>query len=106
MAVSTIGGNILAAGVLTVSITPVSVAASTSVEQSFTVPGVRVGDFVTVAAPSLVAGVSAEQARVSAANTVAITFQNSTLAGVVPAAGAYQFLAVRPESGTFGSFAP
>jgi hypothetical protein len=106
MAVSTIAGNILGAGVFTVSITPVSVAASTSVEQSFTVPGVRVGDYVAVVSPSLAAGVGVEQARVTAANTVAITFQNSTLAGVVPAAGAYQFLAVRPESGTFGSFAP
>jgi hypothetical protein len=105
MAVSTIAGNILGAGVFTVSITPVSVAANTTAQQSFTIPGVRVGDLVVAISPSLSAGVGVEGARVTAENTVAITFQNSTAAGVVPAAGAYQFLAVRPESGTFTGFA-
>ncbi|MCA3247057.1 MAG: hypothetical protein ING29_11350 [Azospirillum sp.] len=105
MAVTTIGGNVLAAGVIVRSLTPASVAANTTAEQTFTFPGVRVGDFVEVNAPGITAGVDLGNTRVSAADTVAIAFQNSTAGGLTPPAGNYVCFVVRPEASA-SSFAP
>ena len=105
MAVSTIGGNTFAAGVVTVSLTPASVSAATTAEQTFTVPGVRVGDYVDVTGVTQ-NGVGIGQARVTAADTVGIRFINATAGALTPTAGTYSFLVVRPESGTFTGFAP
>lgn len=75
------------------TITPAIVATITTAEQTFTVTGVRLArrGVVTVSPPSLVAGVSATVARISADDTVAITFVNPTAAGVTPVAGEYRF---------------
>lgn len=73
-----------------VSLTPASVAAATCAEQTFSVPGVLVGDFVDVSPPGITAGVSAAAARVSANGTVAITFINPTAGALVPLAGVYR----------------
>lgn len=54
-----------------------SSVASTSAEQTVTVPGLRLGDFVTVSKPTLQAGLSVGSARVSAADTLAITLITS-----------------------------
>ena len=43
-------------------------------ERTYTVPGLIVGDIVTVNPPSFVATVNVGQARVSAANTLSIAF--------------------------------
>ncbi len=71
-------------------IAPASVAAASAVEQTFTVPGLQLGDFVDVTPPGITTGVTPTCARVSAANTLAITFINPTAAAVVPLAGVYQ----------------
>ncbi len=105
MAVSTIGGNVLAMGVVSVALTPASVAAATTAEQTFTVPGVLPTDYVT-AGGNTQNGISIGQARVTAANTVGIRFINATAGALIPTAGTYLFLVVRPESGTFSGFAP
>ena len=42
------GGNILYCWMISVNLTPTSVGANTTVEQSFTVPGLQLGDFVDV----------------------------------------------------------
>lgn len=61
-------------------------AANTSAEQTTTVPGLRVGDVVTVNKPTAQAGIGVVNARVSAADTLAITFMNSTASGVTSTA--------------------
>lgn len=82
--------TVTALGRISQSLTPVSVATITCVEQTFTVTGLAVGDSVTVSPPSITAGVAPVCARVSAANTLAITFCNPTAGALVPAAGVYQ----------------
>lgn len=75
--------------VITATLTPVSAAAATCAEQTFTVPGLRVGDFVDISPPGITAGVSPMAARVSALNTLAVTFVNPTAGALVPKAGVY-----------------
>jgi hypothetical protein len=82
--------TLTAIGRISQSLTPVSVAATTCAEQTFTVPGLLVGDFVDITPPGITAGVAPTCARVSAANTLAITFINPTAGALVPAAGVYQ----------------
>lgn len=110
MAVSTIGGNVLAAGVFTININVASVAANISAEQTFTAPGVRPGDVVFVNTPAigtaaLNAGLGVTGARVTAADTVGLRFTNSTAGPLDPSAAVdYVLFVVRPESGVFTGF--
>lgn len=97
MSVGILDGNMLKARLVTPSLTPASVAANTSAEQTFTVVGLRTTDFVYVSMPSLQAGIGVANARVSAKDTLAISFINSTAAGVVPVAGAYQVVVFSPD---------
>lgn len=71
------------------SLTPVAVAADTSAEQTFTVTGLVTGQGVIVNGPAPTAGTGIVNARVSAANTLALTFINSTAASLTPASGTY-----------------
>ena len=112
MAVSTIGGNILAAGVFTITIDVASVAANISAEQTFTAPGVLLVDMVFVNTPAigtaaLNAGLGVTGARVTAANTIGLRFTNSTAGALDPSAAiAYTVFVVRPESGVLTGFTP
>jgi len=112
MAVSTIGGNILAAGVFTITIDVASVAANISAEQTFTAAGVLLGDMVFVNTPAigtaaLNAGLGVTGARVTAANTIGLRFTNSTAGALDPSAAiAYTVFVVRPESGVLTGFTP
>lgn len=103
MAVSTLVGNILGMAVIQVPLTPVSVNANTTVEQTFTVSGVKLTDYIELAPPSLVTGILVAESRVTAANTIAISFANVTAGPLTPPVGTYQFLVIRPEiaSSTF-----
>ena len=83
--------------VVSVTINPASVSANTTSEQTFTVPGVKVGDCVQVSKPSHTAGLVVSSARVSAVNTVAITFGNLTGSPIDAPSEAYLFQVVRPE---------
>jgi hypothetical protein len=71
-------------------LSPVSVAAGTTAEQTFTVPGVTfinsVPGSVLLNKPSQQAGLSIVGCRVNAANTIGITFQNNTAAAILPTA--------------------
>ena len=80
-------GNVAALGVISVALSPAQVAANTTAEQTFTVPGLKVGDYVDVNKPSAQAGLGIAAVRVSATNTLAITFSNNTGAGITPTAG-------------------
>lgn len=72
-----------------------SVAANTTAEQTFTVTGLTTADKVFVNKPSLSAGLGIVNARVSAADTLALTFVNATAAAIDPAAETYAIVALR-----------
>ena len=77
------------------SLTPVAVAANTSAEQTFTVSGLLGSGFdvVIVNGPAPTAGTGIVNVRVSADNTLAITFANFTAGSLTPAAGNYNLVA-------------
>lgn len=83
--------------VYTPTINPGSVAVNTTAEQTFTVTGLDVNDIiVSVSKPTLTAGLGICGWRVSAANTLAITFNNNTAAAIDPPSEVYKVVAVRP----------
>ena len=71
------------------SITPGAVAANTTAEQTFTVTGLVAGSPVWINKPSFTTGISIVGVRVSAANTLAITFSNGTASSITPPAETY-----------------
>jgi hypothetical protein len=92
-------GNLVTQSVISVTLSPALIAANTSAEQTFTVNGLRVGDWVCINKPTAQAGLGLDGARVSAANTLAITFGNYTAAGITPtAAQVYLVLVARKDS--------
>lgn len=97
---STVGrGNILYDFIIGPSLTPVAVASATAVEQSFTVLGLQLMDACDVTFNGAqTAGIAIGNARVSAANTLSITFTNSTAGSLTPAAGQYVITICRPEN--------
>jgi hypothetical protein len=100
MSVGIIQGNVKAMGCLSVTIDPASVATITTAEQTFTVTGLKVGDFVFVNKPTNTTGVGICNARVSAADTLALSFVNPTAGGVDAASETYLIFWVRPEGTT------
>lgn len=90
------GGTALTKAVVyTPNLTPANVAANTTAEEAFTVTGLTTGDTVSVAVPGLAAGVGLVGARVSAANTLALTFGNVTAGALAPPAGVFRVVAIR-----------
>lgn len=76
------------------TLTPVSVAANTTAEQTFTVNSLNASTSVFVSKPSHTPGISIVGSRVSAASTLAIAYQNNNSTAVVPPAELYNILAV------------
>jgi hypothetical protein len=104
MSTSVLTGNIVSVGVASVTLSPAIVNAATSNEQTFTVPGLRVGDMVCVSKPTTQAGLGIAGARVSAANTLAITFINATAGGLTPTASeVYLVFWARPDAVVTGA---
>lgn len=93
-------GNINKLQILSFALSPAAVGANTTAQQTFTVPGVRTTDVViSVEKPSHQAGLGIVGARVTAADTVGITFSNNTGAGITPTAGeTYDFVIARLDS--------
>ncbi len=79
-------GNIQNQFLLQTTISPAQVANATSAEQTFTINGLLVSDFVAVMKPTSQAGLGIVGARVTAANTLGITFMNATAAPITPTA--------------------
>lgn len=77
------------------TLTPVSVAANTTVEQTFTVTGLTTNDLVFVNKPSSQAGLGIAGTRVTATNTLGITYINPTGGAIVPTSEDYKILTVR-----------
>ena len=90
-------GNIVQMGLLSVPVIPALVAAATTAEQTFTVVGVQTTDVVFITKPSAQAGLSIATSRVSALNTLAVTYSNTTAAAITPAAETYTMLIARPQ---------
>ena len=95
-----ITGNTQSVGVASVTLSPSSVAANTTAEQTFTVPGILATDVVMdVTKPTAQAGLGIVGSRVTAANTVGITFSNNTASPIVPTASQVYLIAwIRPDS--------
>lgn len=91
-------GNLYGAYYISTTINPASVAAATAAEQTFTVTGLRVNDQVVVTKPTATAGLGIVNARVSAADTLAITFMNATAGAIDAASETYTIAVYRPES--------
>lgn len=79
-------GNVRSIYLLSVTFSPSSVANATSAEQTFTVTGVRPGDYITVNKPTAQAGLGIVGTRATANDTIGITFMNSTAATITPTA--------------------
>ena len=73
--------------IYTPTLTPIGVAANTTAEQTFTVTGLVAGSPVWVNKPTAQSGLGISGARVSAANTLAINFLNTTATTITPTAG-------------------
>lgn len=82
--------------VLTAVLSPVAVAINTTAEQALTVTGLEASDIIlTVVKPTAQAGLGIVGTRVSAANTLAITFSNNTAGSITPTASeTYTVIAV------------
>jgi hypothetical protein len=93
-------GNVLSTVVMNVTITPVSVAATTAVEQTFIVPGLQVGDQVSglTYVGAWTSLVSFDNFRVTAANTLGISFTNGTAGPLTPLGGQFLVEINRPET--------
>ena len=108
MTTSVVRGNIKAMFAVAVTFNPAAVATITTAEQTVTVTGVKVGDFVIAMKPTHTTGVTIGNVRVSAADTVAIQFVNPTAGSVDPASETWQFLVIRtePAQASLGSVVP
>lgn len=96
---SYVTGNLVKQSVISVTLSPVLIVLNTTAEQTFTVNGLLPGDMVLVNKPTTQAGLGIVGSRVSAANTLAITFSNNTPASITPtAAQTYLVLVSRPDS--------
>ena len=87
--------NITGLTVYTPSLTPAAVTAQTTSNQTFTVSGLATTDKVIVNGPVPTAGTGIVNARVSAANTLMLTFINTTATAATPVAGTYNIIAIR-----------
>lgn len=83
--------------VVLANLTPAALSASVGFqEQTFTVTGLLLGDVVLVNPPAAPAtNADLTRARVSAANTLALTFFNATAAANTPIAGIYRVIVFR-----------
>lgn len=91
-------GNVQSTFVLSLTLTPAATAAATTLEQTFTVPGLQLGDQVSgiTAQFAYASLVSLDSYRVSAANTLAIAFTNGTAGSLTAPAGVYYVEINRP----------
>ena len=91
-------GNVSNFFFLQAALTPTIVNTVTAPEQTFTVNGLVVGDLVIVNKPSAQAGLGIAGARVTAANTLGITYVNPTAGNITPTAETYLLLVIRREN--------
>jgi hypothetical protein len=99
-------GNVGLVMVLNTTLSPASVAPNVSAEQTFTVKGLHIGDYVSVSnSGAAQSGLAITNARVTADSTLGITFGNLTAATITPTASTvYTVFVARcetyPETGS------
>ena len=76
-------------------IDPAAVAAFTTAEQTFSVPGLNRLDLVLVNKPTLTAGLGIAGSRASATDTLGITFVNATAAPIDAGSETYLIVSIR-----------
>lgn len=76
--------------------TPSSVPTVSTLAHSVTVNGIDVGDFVAVVKPTEQTGLVVGSARVSAKNTLIVTYANPTAGGITPTASEIYLLLHAP----------
>ena len=91
-------GNAIQTFYIAPTLTPGAVA-STSSNQTFTVPGIQAGDNIIMVGlvGTQTAGVTYAEAEATAANSVQIQFLNISGSSATPAAGQYVMQVVRSE---------
>ena len=99
-------GNVKSLFMIDVTFNPASVATITTAEQTTTVVGLRTGDMVFWQKPTNTAGVGVVNMRVSATDTLAVTFVNPTAGSVDAASETWRLLVIRPDPQTLGSIVP
>ena len=97
MTVGIISSNILGMKIINATVDLGSVAANTSEEETFTLSGVKIGDFVIVQSDDLEAGIILGSARVEAADTVTVEVINTTGSAVDAASSTMKVLVARFE---------
>lgn len=102
-----LNNNCVAASVVpfTATLSPALVAANTTAEQTFTVTGLATTDTIlSVTKPTSQAGLFIDGSRISATNTLALTFGNNTAVGITPTATeAYKVDVYRPQAAAAAS---
>lgn len=99
-------GNVRSIFMIDITFDPAAVATITTAEQTTTVLGVKPGDMVFWQKPSNTAGVGVVNMRVSATDTLAVTFVNPTAGSVNAASETWRLLVMRPDPSTLGSTVP
>jgi hypothetical protein len=92
-------GNVINTFVLKTTLTPVSVGAGLSTQQTFTVNGLQIGDQVSDVSlqGAWTIAVTIANSWVSAANTLAVSFTNATAGALTPPSGTYYIEINRPD---------
>jgi hypothetical protein len=99
-------GNVKGEWVLAATLSPSSVANATSAEQTFSVKGLLLGDHVSVNKPTAQAGLAIVGSRVSANDTLGITFGNFTSATITPTASQVYLVHVKRVDNLSSTNAP
>lgn len=87
--------SVAGGSLISVSLTPASVATIVAAKQTVTVAGLNVGDQVIPLSNPITNAVALTGAEVSAANTLRLTFVNPTAGALTPTAGTYTFLVIK-----------
>lgn len=100
MSAGVFGGNASQLNLIQATLSPASVAANTTAEQTFTIPGLTTRmQVLSVQKPTAQAGLGIVGMRVAGANSIGITFSNNTASPIVPTASeAYKIALALAES--------
>ena len=91
-------GIITEMGVITVTYDAASQAANDTDEDTVTVSGLKIGDYVALAAPAHTDGIGICDCRVTADDTLSITWTNPTGAAVDRASADFLLFWARPDA--------
>jgi hypothetical protein len=84
--------NIMFSEIIQQQLTPATVPANSTVEQTFPLPGAVVTDYLSAQMQFGQSGLSVDNIRVSAPNVMAIAFSNPTGTAITPTAGSTYFI--------------